>query len=116
MQERRKYIRLEKPISIAYTRTQSSEKEKLSYSKNIGKGGVCLVLYEELKESDTLDLKIYLPEDKIPVNTRGKVVWINEFTTEGMPRGQRMFYAGVEFTAMDEQQVEKINDYISSVQ
>ncbi len=112
MGERRRFIRLSSSLNIAYSKCNSSDKERLSFSKDISKGGICLIIDEKLGKSDLLDLKIYLPRDETPINATGRVVWINKFATVRSAK-EKKFYAGIQFTKIDEQGGKKIDEYIS---
>jgi len=114
MQERRAYVRVATKVNITYSKSNSSEKERLSFSKDISKGGVCLILSEELKESDVLDLKINLPKENAPINVTGIVVWIHKFMFEETPK-ESGFYAGIKFTKVNEGAEKKFDEFISSV-
>ncbi len=110
-QERRKFVRLNVLTDVIYTKLSPLEKEKLSLTKNISEGGICLIAYEELKESDALDLKIYLPEDKTPIRAIGRVAWVKEFIIGDISKGRR-FDVGIEFIKIVNEDINKIDKYI----
>ena len=114
MKERRRWVRVAIKVDIAYTECRSPEKEKLSFSKDISRGGVCLIISEELQESGLLDLKIYLTKDETPIKVRGRVAWIHEFTGDDVSKQEKAFYAGIEFMEIDEEGGRKIDEYIAS--
>ena len=114
MKERRKFVRLNAQVDIVYAKHKSPEKVKLSLTKNISKGGICLICYEEVKKSDLLDLKIHLPECKRPINAIGRVVWVKEFTISGIPDGKR-FDAGIEFIKINNKHLRRIEKYIFTI-
>ena len=113
-EERRRYVRLNVLVDIAYGRCESLKKGQLTLAKNIGRGGICLIVYEEFKESDLLDLKIYLPESKTPISAVGRVVWVKEFIIGDISTGKR-FDLGIEFLEIDEEDAKRIEKYIFSV-
>lgn len=112
-EEKRKFVRLNTLVDVTYSKKPPSATKKISISKNISKGGICLVVYEELKESQILDLKIYLPEDKAPVSGVGRVAWVKEFIIGDSSTGKR-FDVGIEFIKMSEEDKNKINKYVFS--
>jgi len=114
MQERRKFRRLNTLVDVTYAKHTSSEKEKLSLTKNISQGGICLILYDEIKSSDLLDIKIYLPDDKNPIIALGKVAWVKEFIVGSETRGKR-YDAGIEFIKINEKDREKIDSYVFTI-
>jgi c-di-GMP-binding flagellar brake protein YcgR len=89
------------------------EKEKLSLTKNISKGGICLIAYEPLKPSDVLGLKMYLPGDRKEINAVGKVVWSKEFIIGDDSFGKR-YDVGVEFIDVKDEDLNKVNKYVFS--
>ena len=110
VEERRKFERLNLLADVSYSKRVPSEQEKLSLAKNISSGGISIISYEPLQESDILDLKVYLPEDKEPVNVVGRVSWVKEFIVGDDKKGKR-FDAGIEFIKISDKDKEKINKY-----
>lgn len=114
-EEKRKFSRLSILADVAYNKKDATEKEKLSFTKNVGKGGICLIAYEELKVSDVLDLKILLPEEEKPLSVFGKVIWVKKFSIGiGNISQNERFDVGIEFLNINESDQEKINKYIFS--
>ncbi len=112
-QEKRKFARLNALVDVVYTKYPTAAKEELSLTKNISKGGICLIVYEDLKESDVLNLKIFLPGDKIAINAMGRVVWVKEFTIGDIPEGKRSD-VGIEFIKISEDDLSRVNKYVFS--
>jgi len=111
--ERRQFVRLNVLTDISYTKRMPSEVTKLSLSRNISSGGICLIVYEPLQKSDVLDLKIYLPEGSEPINAVGKVVWTKEFVMGDSPKNKR-YDAGIEFVEVEKKDLERIQKYVFS--
>jgi c-di-GMP-binding flagellar brake protein YcgR len=110
-EDKRRFIRLNALVDVVYHKISPQEKEKISLTKNISKGGICLIAYEELKKSDMLDLKIFLPEDKKPIHAIGKIVWSKSFIIGDISSGKR-FDLGIEFIDITEEEANKINKYV----
>jgi c-di-GMP-binding flagellar brake protein YcgR len=111
--ERRQFVRLNVLTDVSYAKRLPSEVAKLSLSKNIGAGGICLIVYEEMRESEILDLKIYLPEGLSPVSAVGKIVWVKEFVVGDDLKGKR-YDVGIEFIKIDKEDLKKIQKYVFS--
>lgn len=109
--ERREFSRLSVLADVSYAKKDTYERGKLTFAKNIGKGGICLIAYEELKESDVLELKILLPDEKEHINILGRVVWVKKFSMGEVSSGER-FDAGVEFLQISDLDKQKIDRYI----
>lgn len=50
----------------------------LSFTRNISKGGICLVTREKFKLDTLLRVQIYVPTRKEPIKALVKVAWINK--------------------------------------
>lgn len=113
-EERRRYVRLNALVDVTYNRHphKPQEESSLRVSKNISKGGICLIVYEEFKKDDLLDLKIYLPETKIPVEAQARVAWVAEFSI-GDKIGKR-YDLGVEFIKISDSDIDRIDRYVFS--
>jgi c-di-GMP-binding flagellar brake protein YcgR len=111
IEERRKFIRLNALTDVSYTKHPPKEKIKLSLAKNISTGGICLIVYEEIKKSEILDLKIYIPEGKLPVNAIGRVAWVKEFIIGDASQGKR-YDVGIEFIKIKKEDIDRINKYV----
>ena len=109
--EKRKFLRLNALVDVVYSKTEVLAEDELSLAKNISKGGICLIAYEELEENDVLDLKIFLPEDKEPINVRGRVIWVKEFIVGDTSYGER-FDVGVEFIKIKDEDLARINNCV----
>ena len=111
-QEKRKFVRLSALVDVIYNKRTATEQE-LSLTKNISQGGICLIAYDEIKEQDILDLKLYLPEDNTPLRATGRVVWVKEFTIGSINEGRR-FDVGIEFIDIKEEDANRVNKYVFS--
>lgn len=110
-EERREFPRLNILTDVIYTKLAVQDKEKLSLTKNISQSGICIIIYEQLKDSDILDLRIYLPDDKTPIEAVGRVVWIKGFIIGDISKGKR-YDAGVEFIKISAKDKDKISKYV----
>jgi c-di-GMP-binding flagellar brake protein YcgR len=111
--ERRKFSRLNILVDVSYAKKDSLSSDNLTLTKNISKGGICFVGYEKLNESDVIDLKIFLPGEKLPIAATAKVVWVKEFVIGDPSRGVR-YDVGVEFIAIQEGNIKKFDNYMQS--
>lgn len=110
---KRRFVRLNvlPLIEGVFVQCRYLEKERASLIKDISKGGICLILYEEVKSLDVLDLKISLPDEKNPINAIGRVCWVKEIVVSRKPKKSR-FEVGVEFIEIDKEDRKKIANYI----
>jgi len=109
--ERRKFVRLNFLVDVVYHKHVPERKEKLSLTRNIGGGGICLIAYEKLEKSQVLDLNIYLAESKTPIKALGRVSWVNEFIVGDPTKGIR-YDVGIEFVEIKEEDLAQVNKYV----
>jgi c-di-GMP-binding flagellar brake protein YcgR len=111
IEERRKFPRLNMAVDIEYSFLQKDSSLMMEVqSKNISSGGICLIVYEEVKVGDSLDLVINLPEGELPIRVKGVVKWIGEFILSAGNRNS--WDVGVEFIGINEAEREKLSRYV----
>ncbi|MFA6216260.1 MAG: PilZ domain-containing protein [Candidatus Omnitrophota bacterium] len=111
--ERRKFSRLNILVDVSYSKKDIASSENLTRTRNISKSGICFVGYEKLNESDVIDLKIFLPGEKLPITATAKVVWVKEFVI-GDPASGVRYDVGTEFISIQEGYIKKLDDYMQS--
>lgn len=96
--ERRKYIRLETPVSVTYT-VPSSGIVHSSVTKNMSADGLRLeTKAKDVKEGSILELKLELSGAHSPVHAKGKVVWMKQLSLED----DAPYDMGIELTEVEE--------------
>jgi len=100
MEERRKFVRLDTRLPVAYqvTRVPAS---KPSLSSDIGGGGVCLFLSEPIKAGTMLRVEVTLPDRPQPINFTGEVIWCEQYEVIGKTQRERSVEAGVRFVQIE---------------
>ncbi len=106
-------MRLSILADVSYAKKDVSKEENLTFTKNIGKGGICLITYEPVEESDILELKIALPNEREPLSVIGKVCWVKQFNIGNDSGGER-FDVGIEFIKISDEDKQKIDGYVFS--
>jgi len=110
--ERRKYPRLSAAV-VEYAPVGKEELQEMSFTRDVGAGGICIVVGEEIQKETILALKIYLPDNNNPIIAKGKVVWIRRSSFLERRAGKKEYYdLGMEFVALDEKDREKIYHYV----
>lgn len=96
--ERRRYVRLESPITISYVLPDASTILHTS-TKNVSADGIRIQTTDRsVKESDIIALNLHIPEAVNPVHAKGAVIWKKRISLEdGAP-----YDIGVEFTEIEE--------------
>jgi len=93
--ERRKYVRINKILVVSYQVVKTLMRPG-AMSRDISKGGIRLVLSQNLKCGDVLDIEIFIIEGEPPMKALGVVVW-----TKVRESRQDPFEVGIEFTKID---------------
>lgn len=114
MPERRRFIRLDARVKVEYRVVESEQTKINSFTKNVSQGGICLFLNISLTKGTLLDLKLYLPEEKEPIQTVGKIVWIELFEV-GDKTSKEQYEAGIEFMNINDADRVKIGRYVFGV-
>ncbi len=109
MEEKRKFVRLEINVAVKWKKIPEEALVGLDVTKNISKGGICLMVDEKLEIGDNLELEIEIPEKKV-VQARVKVIRVRELKlTE---EGRKEYEAGVEFFEISDEDREEIEGFI----
>ncbi len=96
--ERRRFIRLQKPIGVAYT-ASGSDKVCSVMAMNISADGLRFQTMDKgLKEGDALEMKLDVPEVENPIHAKGKVMWKKKLSLED----DTPFDVGAEITGIEE--------------
>jgi c-di-GMP-binding flagellar brake protein YcgR len=96
--ERRRYVRLQTPITVAYTVPETSNVLTTS-TKNISADGMRFETNNKaIQESDILELKMVIPGAPNPVHANAKVIWKKKMSLEDAAP----FDCGIEFTQIEE--------------
>lgn len=95
-QERRRYIRLEVPISIIIRQQKQAQKEYRVSSKNISASGTMVELEGQLQIGEPLELKLIMPGAPNPVHADGEVIWITK------EPDKNIFNTGIKFVKIEE--------------
>lgn len=96
--ERRKFIRINTPVAITYTRPGESLLHK-SIAKDISPEGIRFETdMPSLQKSDPVDLVLAIPSAVNPVHARGRVAWKKRLSlADDSP-----FDVGIEFEKIEE--------------
>ena len=96
MQERRRWLRVQAPVSVSYRTIEPPVREEYAISSDISEGGLKFSTFMPLHAGNLLELEVVLPYDSLPVRVRGDVAWVREEDERGVPQ----FAIGVRFREM----------------
>ncbi|MFH1202662.1 MAG: PilZ domain-containing protein [Candidatus Omnitrophota bacterium] len=111
MEERRRFVRLNTLVKVEYAIIEKAGDGLGSTTKNISMGGICLFLDKMIDKGTVLGLKIYIKEEVLPIQARGRVVWIEKFD---MGEGDKASHleAGIEFSQISDADRQRLSKYI----
>lgn len=109
---RRRFPRVIYPCLVVVQHTEGGGKDIiLTHTENIGIGGVCLVLKQDLKMFSTVELELDLLDLENHIKCRGKVVW--NVQRKGDATNKPMFYdVGIEFADVTQEERERLERII----
>ena len=99
MVEKRKFVRVDRPIRVRYELDGKKEIGGESLSKNIGGEGVCLFFSDSFPVGSFLKLTLDIPGLSEPVKTLAEVVWIDKAQRPD-EKVFSDFEAGLKFTSI----------------
>jgi hypothetical protein len=113
MDERRKFPRLN-VADVAVNWRKETSLDCMAKTKNISKGGFCLVLdkSDSLDIGDIIQLEFHLPKGAI-IYSKGKVAWIDTFEII-YGKVETYFEAGIEFLDLGPQDSATISHFVLS--
>ena len=105
-QERRKHPRIKDTLKVTLCSSQYLLDHDL-LTKDISEGGICLLSPYYMELGKTVELGIYLPDQRKPLITTGKIMKRNETNDVKFP-----FILGIEFVDIDSESYKHICNYI----
>jgi hypothetical protein len=96
--DQRKFPRKTLDVMVNY------KKMHYARSKDISKGGICLIVDEQLESAGYLNLVFFLP-NKEEIKALGKIKWCKKIS-------ESYFECGVEFFQLNDLETKKIESYL----
>lgn len=103
---RRKFPRANYGCFI-YIKAKGAAKAISTQTENIGVGGICVVIEEDLGLFQGVELEITLDDGKGPVKCAGTVVWVVKKRPERKDENYK-FDTGIEFVDLEDSQADRI--------
>ncbi|MEI7998195.1 MAG: PilZ domain-containing protein [Candidatus Omnitrophota bacterium] len=111
---RRKFPRVIYPCLIKISSKAESKKNILTHTENVGIGGVCIIVKEEVKLFTDVEIEIDLLDSIDHIKTLGKIVWV--VRRKSMETIKPMFYdVGVEFVNLSEIQKSHLKETLERI-
>jgi len=98
MREKRRFIRFDIVLKVAYIVQKDPKTEKLGTTKNVSAQGMQLLTSDKLEQGDKVDLKIFVPEALNPAHMKGIVMWSKD---PELPKSHS-YSSGIDFGKVEE--------------
>jgi len=98
MREKRRFIRFNIALKVAYIVLRDPKTEKLGTTKDVSAAGMQLLTGDKLEMGDKVDLKIFVPDALNPAHLKGIVAWTRDLE----PAGTHSYSTGIDFGKIEE--------------
>jgi len=82
-------------------------------TENIGAGGICVIIKEDLGLFQGVDVELYLDESRPPIKSGGTVVWVVKKSSS--KKGSYLLDTGIEFIDIRPEDREKISERVEEI-
>ena len=110
---RRKFPRANYKCLIAIKKRLTS-KNLSTQTENIGAGGICVLIKDDLGLFQGVDLELSLDDNKPPIKSGGTVVWVVK-KSEPKQRGVYHYDTGIEFIDIRPEDRERISEVVENI-
>lgn len=83
-------------------------------TENIGAGGICVIIKEDLGLFQGVDLELYLEDNRPPMKCGGTVVWVVK-KSEPSRKGSYLYDTGVEFIDIRPEDRERVSEVVEAI-
>jgi len=110
---RRKFPRASYKCLITI-RKRLTAKTISAYTENIGAGGICVLIKEDLGLFQGVDIELFLDDDRPPIKCGGTVVWVVK-KSEPRQKGSYIYDTGIEFIDIRPEDRDKISETVEEI-
>lgn len=83
-------------------------------TENIGAGGICVIIKDDLGLFQGVDIELFLDDGKGPIKCGGTVVWVVK-KTDQKQKSVHLFDTGLEFVDMRAEDRERTTDIVEKI-
>lgn len=83
-------------------------------TENIGAGGICVIIKEDLGLFQGVDLELHLEDDRPPIKCGGTVVWVVK-KSELRQKGGLLYDTGIEFIDIRPEDRERMSELVEEI-
>ena len=84
-----------------------------THTENIGAGGICVLIKEDLGLFQGVDVELFLDETRPPIKCGGTVVWVVKKSSS--KKGGTLYDTGIEFIDIRPEDREKISEIVEDI-
>lgn len=110
---RRKFPRASYKCLIVIKKRVTS-KTISTQTENIGAGGICVIIKEDLGLFQGVDIELFLDDGKPPIKCGGTIVWVVK-KTDPKQKGAHLYDTGVEFVDIRPEDRERTSDIVEKI-
>lgn len=110
---RRKFPRASYKCMISIKKRLNS-KSIATETENIGAGGICVIIKEDLGLFQGVDLELFLEDNNPPIKCGGTVVWVVK-KAEPKQKGVIFYDTGIEFIDVRPEDRDKIIEVVEDI-
>jgi hypothetical protein len=110
---RRKFPRANYQCTITIKKRLTS-KTISTHTENLGAGGICVMLKEDLGLFQGTDLEIVFDDQNMPVKCGGTVVWVVK-KSEPKQKGSYIYDTGIEFIDIRPEDRDRISEIVDTI-
>ena len=110
---RRKFPRANYKCLITI-RKRLTSKVLSTQTENIGAGGICVIIKEDLGLFQGADIELHLDDNKPPIKCGGTVVWVVK-KSEPKQKGSYLYDTGLEFIDIRPEDRERISEIVEEI-
>ena len=110
---RRKFPRANYRCTIGIKKRLTS-KEISTHTENIGAGGICVIIKDDLGLFQGVDIELNLDDNKTPIRCGGTVVWVVK-KTDPKHQGAQFYDTGIEFIDIRPEDRDRVTDVVENI-
>lgn len=85
-----------------------------THTENIGAGGICVIIKEDLGLFQGVDLELFIDDNRPPIKCGGTVVWVVK-KTESRQKGSYVYDTGIEFIDVRPEDRDRISEAVEEI-
>ncbi|MFA5143117.1 MAG: PilZ domain-containing protein [Candidatus Omnitrophota bacterium] len=109
---RRKFPRANYKCLISIKRRLTA-KTISTHTENIGAGGICVLLKDDLGLFQGVDVELFLDESRPPIRCGGTIVWVVK--KSGQKKSAPLYDTGIEFIDIRPEDREKVTEVVEDI-